>query len=158
MAALFGRSGSAIGGDTTSVDTTKQQQLGTRAFDTDGNEYIYLQGVGSTAAGSWVTFDEAFVTTLLAADAIGRVGVAMAAVDATTKYGWYQIYGKNTVAKSDTTADDKPLYADGTAGRVDDAGSAGDFVFGAWSRSADSSNVLTVELNYPFVANSGYLT
>lgn len=158
MAALFGRGGSALGGDTSTVDTTKQQQLGTRAFDVDGNEYVYLQGVSSNAAGKWVSYDEAFVTTLLAADAIGRVAVSMAAIDSTSKYGWFQVYGKNIIASSDTVADDKPLYIDGTAGRVDDAGVAGDFIFGAWSRSADATNVLTVELCYPFVANNGYLT
>lgn len=144
-------------GDTTSIHTAALNTLGTRAFDKDGNEYIYLLGVASTAAGSVVSFDEAHVTALLAANALGRVAVAMAAIVASS-YGWYQIYGKNTITKCDTVADNKGCYIDGTAGRIDDAGVAGDWVSGMVTRSADSSNVCTTELNYPFVCDGAYLT
>lgn len=139
--------------DTTTVDDSARHPLGTRAFDTAGNEYIYLKGVASTAAGSWVTFDEAHLTTLAVADAIGRVAIAMAATVA-DKYGWYQIYGKNTVAKVLTGfADNGAIYLTATAGSVDDADVAGDAVIGAWGRSAIASGVATVELNYPMVHN-----
>jgi hypothetical protein len=77
-------------GDTTVIDTEKRQQLGSRDFDKDGNEYIYLQGVASTVAGDVVSFDEAHLTTRLVANAKGRVAVAMAATVAST-FGWYQI-------------------------------------------------------------------
>lgn len=137
-------------GDTSDVHSSAKHQVGTRAFDADGNEYIYLKGVANTTAGSWVTFDEVMQTALLTSNAVGRVAIAMAAIVA-DKYGWYQIYGKNTIAKTDTVAADKALYIDGTDGRVDDADAAGDMVMGALSRSADTSNVATVELNYPFV-------
>lgn len=140
-------------GDTSDVHTTLQHPLGTRACDTDGNEYIYLQGVASTAAGSWVSFDENHETTLLAANAVGRVAIAMAAIVASS-YGWYQIYGKNEIAATDTIAADAALYIDGTAGRADDAAVSGDKINGAVSRSADTSNVATVELNYPYVDNA----
>ena len=153
MANLTGWAGS-FHGDTSVVDLAKEHQLGTRARDTDGNEYMYVQGVASGAAGSWVSIDEDHVTTLLAANAVGRVGIMMAALDATTDYGWIQIYGKNTIAKTDTVAADKALYIDGTAGRADDADAAGDTIQGAISRSSDSSNVATVELNYPFVSDA----
>lgn len=143
-------------GDTSVVDSSAQHPVGTRAVDGDGNEYVYGLGVASTAIGSWVSFDEALATTLLAANAVGRVGVAMAAIVA-SKYGWYQVYGKNTAAACDTIADNKPCYIDGTNGRVDDAGVAGDLVFGAISRSTDSSNLCTVELSYPFVCDGAYL-
>jgi len=77
----------------------------------------------------------------------------MAAIVASS-YGWYQIYGKNEIAKSDTTiSTDKQLYIDGTAGRVDDDDVAGDAVIGALSRSTATSNVITAEINYPFVCN-----
>lgn len=152
MASLTGRP-QVMGGDTAQIDTTLKQPLGSRAFDADGNEYIYLKGVASTAAGDWVSFDEAHVTTRLTANAVGRVAIAMAACTATTDFGWYQIYGKNTVAATDTVAADAQLYIDGTAGRADDADVAGDAIIGAVSRSADTSNVATVELNYPFVCN-----
>lgn len=139
--------------DTTTVDTQALVQLGTRLRDTAGNEYIYLKGVTSTAAGSWVTFDENYATTLLAANAVGPVAIAMAAIDASTKYGWYQIYGINTVAKTDTVAADKALFIDGTSGRADDAVVTGDLIVGASSMAADSSNVCTVNISYPYVTD-----
>lgn len=145
----------AFHADTDTVDTSKQVPLGTRAFDNDGNEYIYLQGVASCVAGSWVSFDEAHVTTLLVANAKGRVAVAMAAVDATTEFGWFQIYGKNTIAKVLASfADDGLIYSTATAGSVDDAVVAGDLVVGAIGRSAIASGAATVELNYPFATDT----
>jgi len=142
-----------LGSDTAVVDSSAKHIVGTRAVDEDGNEYIYALGVASTAAGNWVSFDEDLVTIRLTANAVGRVGIAMAAIIAST-YGWYQIYGKNEIASSDSTVlADKQLYIDGTAGRVDDADSAGDTVIGAISRSSATSNVITVEINYPHVNN-----
>lgn len=135
------------------IDTTKKFRLGTRKKDVAGNEYIYLAGVASNAAGAFVVFDESFATTLLTADEVGPVGVSMAAFDVTTEYGWAQIYGKNTVASTDTVAADKATYIDGTAGRVDDADVTGDSVHGCFTMTADTTNVATVWLNYPWVSD-----
>lgn len=149
---LTGSAGAAE--NTSAVHSTAAHPIGTRAVDGDGNEYIYLKGVASTVAGSWVSFDEAHETTLLTANAKGRVAVAMAATVAST-FGWYQVYGKNTIAKALTGfADNGLIYATGTAGSVDDAVVAGDLVVGAIGRSALSSGVITVELNYPFVTDT----
>ena len=52
-------------------------RIKTRARDVDSNEYILLGGVASTVIGSPVTFDENGSTTLLAANAVGPVAVAM---------------------------------------------------------------------------------
>jgi hypothetical protein len=134
------------------VDTSKKQRLYTRRFSVSGNEYIYLTGVASTAAYSVVTFDEVGVTALITANAVGDVAVAQAAVDATTKYGWYLIYGTGT-AKCDTIADNKACFIDGTDGRVDDAVVTGDLIVGMYSRSADSSNTCTVQVSYPKVTD-----
>ncbi len=153
MAILTGYAG-AFDGDTSTIDTSAQHVVGTRALDRDGNEYMYMRGVASGAAGVWVSFDEDHVTTLLAANAVGRVGIMMATLDATTDFGWFQIYGKNTIASTDTVAADAQLYIDGTAGRADDADVAGDAIIGAISRSSDTSNVATVEINYPFVCDA----
>ena len=127
------------------IDTVKRMALGTR-IEIGHNAYVYVQGVSSGAAGSWVSFTGAGVTTLLAANAIGRVGILMAALDATTKYGFAQVRGVNTLAKTDTVAAGLPLYIDGTAGRADDLAVSGDLIAGAWSVTADSSNVATVIL------------
>lgn len=152
MANLTG-SAMTFNGDTSVVDAAQVHTLGTRARDTSGNEYVYLKGVGSTTAGSWVSYDENYATTLLAGNAVGPVAIAMAAIDATTEFGWYQIYGVNTVAKTDTVNADKALFIDGTAGRADDAVVTGDLIVGAASMTADTSNVATVQLNYPFVTD-----
>ena len=142
----------AFVGDTSAVDTSALEKLGKRAWDTSGNEYIYLKGVASTGAGSWVIYDEDYSTTLLTANEVGPVAIAMAAMVA-DRYGWYQIFGINTIAKTDTVAADASLYIDGTAGRVDDLGVTGDIVIGAYSMTADTSNVATVSITYPHVSN-----
>src|SRR3990167_4663828 len=89
--------------NTDTVDTAAQIAVGTRAFDPNGNEYIYLKGVASVGQGNWVVFDEDKETTLLIGDEVGPVAIAMAAIVA-SRWGWFQIFGKNTVAKTDTIA------------------------------------------------------
>lgn len=135
------------------VDTTKRYPLGT-IIDLGNDAYIYVQGVASGAANKFATYTSAGVTTLLAANAVGPVGVFVADLDATTDYGWLQIKslgGRNCA--TDTIAADTVPYIDGTAGRVDDAAVAGDKVYNAWVLSADSSNVATVAFNFPYVTN-----
>ena len=126
--------------------------LGERVQDSAGNVYVLLKGAANTAAGVWVSYDEAYATTLLAGNAVGPVAIAVGAALANT-YGWYQIYGVNTVASTDTVAADKQLYIDGTAGRADDANVAGDLILGAYSMTADTTNVATVWLNFPSVTD-----
>ena len=139
-------------GDTSTVDTSQREILGKRAWDRAGNEFIYLTGTVSTAAGNWVTYNDGYLTERLVANAVGPVAIAMAATTA-DRFGWYQIYGVSTTASTDTIAKNKSLYIDGTAGRVDDLGVAGDLVIGAMSLTADASNVATVAINYPHVSD-----
>jgi hypothetical protein len=101
-------------------------------------EFIYLKGVGSTAVGSVVLYNpDDFSTSLLAANDIGPVAVAMSA-NVTGQYGWYQIGGK-AVVKAGTVADNGNVYASGTPGTVDDAVVAGDRVKNAKFASADGT-------------------
>ena len=139
-------------GDTTSVHDEARNPLLARSFDAQGNEYIYLQGVASTVAGDFVTFDEAGVTTRTVADAVGRVAVAMAATVAST-YGWYQIYGKNVTANGANITADAAIYLSATAGRADGTLVVGDTIIGAIARTTDTGNAFTVELNYPQALN-----
>jgi hypothetical protein len=135
------------------VDSTAQVAVGTKAIDAAGNEYVYMDGVASCILGSWVTYDEDYATTLLAADAIGPVAVAMGAIVA-DKYGWFQIWGEATGATADDVADNANLYATATAGKVDDAVVAGDRVRGAISRAAGTgATTITVQLFYPCVTD-----
>ena len=135
----------------TDVDTVKAFELGTRGFN-GVKEYIYLQGVVSTVLGSWVTFDEAHLTTLAVANAQGRMAVALAATVA-SRYGWYQIYGSASGLAKTLFADNGKVYLTSTAGSVDDTDVGQDFVVGAIGRSAVNETTLlaTFELNYPMV-------
>jgi hypothetical protein len=136
------------------VDTEQRFPLGTRV-NTGDAEYVYVQGVTSGAAGAWATFTAAGVTTLLAANASGLVGIMLAALDATTDFGFLLVKGSHSAAKVDAAASaGLPVYIDGTAGRVD-AGTdvSGDLVLNAITTGAASSNLVSVFINHPMVIN-----
>ena len=140
------------------VHTTKRFRLGTRVKDVAGNEYIYLQGVASVVLGSWVVFDELFVTTRTVANSLGRAAIARAAVDATTEFGWFGIYGSFTGLALVSSADNTKVWLTSTAGQVDDADVATDLVSGAIARSARAAGtgLQTFELSYPVCLNEVY--
>jgi hypothetical protein len=101
-------------------------------------EFIYLKGVASTVVGSLVIYNpDDFSTTLLVANDIGPVAVAMSA-NVANQFGWYQIQGK-AVVKAGTVADNGNVYATATPGQVDDAVVAGDRVKNAKFASADGT-------------------
>lgn len=154
MAALIGHF-SGVTGQTTDVHTSQQNAVGTRVFDAAGNEYIYMQGVASTVLGTWVSFDELYITTRLVANALGRVAIALAAVDATTEFGWWAIYGAHSGLCLANFADNAKVWATATAGSVDDADVAVDLVDGAIGRSARvvATGLALFELNYPVCLN-----
>lgn len=147
------RASAVVVGPIDQIDTVKQFNLG-YVIDQGDSAFVYVQGVTSGAANKFATYTAAGVTTLLAADAVGRVGVFCADLDATTKYGWLQIKALNgrSVA-TDTVAANTVPYIDGTAGRIDDAVVAGDKVYNCHILSADTSNVATAAFNYPYVTN-----
>jgi hypothetical protein len=140
------------------TSTVQNHPLGTivRAVDpTYGvGEFIYLLGVASTAVGSWVTYNmDDGSTTLLAANAIGPVAVAMSA-NVASQYGWYQIQGKAVGKVLASYADNGLVYATATAGSVDDAVVSGDMVVNAKGASAigtPSSGLAEMEISRPFV-------
>ena len=141
-------------GATTVVDTTAQFPMLQRARDTSGNEYIYLTGVASTILGSWVTYDELGITTLLGANAKGMVAVAMAAIDSTSEYGWYCIFGNCEAAIAANSAADTVIGFETTAGYAGDGKAAGDMIYGAMERDATTTAaVVTVQISYPFVTD-----
>lgn len=133
------------------LHAAKRYRLGTIKTDIKGNDYIYLKGVASLAAGEWVVYDENYAPTRLATTLVGPVAISMAANILATTYSWFQVHGINLVAKTDTVAADKPLYIDGTTGRADDAVVNGDLIYNAFSQTADATNVTTVYIHYPFV-------
>lgn len=93
------------------VDSTQRHALGTIIKATDPTygegEFIYLTGVSSTAVGSLVTYNTTSYTTALAPVGANKpqpIAVAMAAVDANTEYGWYQISGMAVMKKTCTVS------------------------------------------------------
>jgi hypothetical protein len=127
-----------------------------QAVDTTyGNgEFIFLKGVASTELGSWVLYNpDDFSTSLLAANDIGSVAVAMAATVA-NEYGWYQIKGKAVGKVLAGFVDNANVYATATAGSVDDAVVAGDRVKNAKGASAigtPSAGLAEFEIDHPFM-------
>lgn len=122
------------------TSTTQNHALGTivqAKDDTYGvGEFIYLKGVASTAVGSWVLYNpDDYTTSLLAANDIGPVAIAMSA-NVASQYGWYQIQGKAIGKALAAYADNGLVYATATAGSIDDAVVAGDRVKNAKGASA----------------------
>jgi hypothetical protein len=157
MAKLRGANGDGVVGYLTDIHTAQKNRLGQKAVDESGNEYSYMQGVASTLDGSWVTFDEAHLTTLAAANGQGRVAVAKAAILA-TQFGWYQLYGSTSALCLTGFVDNGKVYLTATAGSVDDADVAADFVVGAVGRSARDTvtGMATFELSYPMVQDTAF--
>lgn len=146
--------------------------------DDEVGEYIYLPGVASTLAGSWVTFNPAggmtaVTTALLTATATGPVAIASAAIVA-NKFGWYlrRGYYSGALAGSNGTIVSGGGYlqaevASGGVGLVvlGVSAAAESFIFGAFSYSAqpDSDSAATgtpgadqivVYVNYPFATKN----
>ena len=140
------------------TDTVRNHPLGTIVTADDptyrAGEFIYLQGVASTAIGSWVTYrmDDG-TTTLLAANDIGPTAVAMSA-NVASQYGWYQIGGKAVGKALALYADNGLVYATSTAGSVDDAVVAGDRVKNALGASVidtPTAGFAEFEIQRPFM-------
>ena len=139
------------------TSTTQRHPLGTVVTATDpaygAGEFIYLSGAANTAVGSWVRYTEDdFGTTLLGADMIGQVAVAMAA-NVAGQYGWYQSKGKAVGKCLSGYADNGLVYATATAGSVDDAVVAGDRVkkaLGASAIGTPSTGLAEFEIDRPF--------
>jgi len=149
-----------VGQNVDETSTTQNHALGTivaMKHATYGvGEFIYLQGVASTAVGSVVTYNaDDHSTTLAVADAVGPVATAMSACVA-SNYGWYQIGGKGVAKVLTGFADNADCYLTATAGSVDDADVAGDYVRGMKGASAigtPSAGLAEVEMWRPQVAD-----
>jgi hypothetical protein len=149
--------------DIDEISTTALVPLGTivRAVDKASTQYgegefIYLLGVASTVLGSAVVYNQDDNSTALAvADAIGPVGFAMAA-NVASSYGWYQIGGKGVAKVAASFADNANCYLTSTAGTIDDAVVAGDYIYnmkGASAIGTPDTGLAEVELQRPWVKN-----
>lgn len=144
-------------GALTDVDAAARNIVGTRTFDDAGNEFVYLQGIASTAIGSVVTYGlnaVPYQTALSIAGARGTVAVAMAAVLA-TQFGWYQIYGYGS-ALFNGSAVTAALCFSASTGKTDDAVVTGDRIEHMYVAATVASAVLgSVFMAYPFMNGNG---
>lgn len=137
---------------------SKSPPLGFIAQATDptygSGEFIWLKGAASTGLGTWVTYNaDDNSTTLLAANAIGPVAVAMSS-NLSGYYGWYQISGKAIGKALAGYVDNALVYATATAGSIDDAVVAGDRVklaIGASAVGTPSAGLAEFEIQRPFM-------
>lgn len=152
MAALIGHQLTSVG-DTTDIHLlTAKNTVGIRGFDAAGNEYIYMQGVASTVTGDWVAYDELYITTRLVSASLGSVAIAKAAVNLTTSFGWWGIWGLHSGGVV-TGGDNAKVWTTATAGRVDNTDVAAQVVLNAIQRGATASNLANFQIAYPFVHN-----
>ena len=139
------------------TSTTQRHALGTIVQAEDptygAGEFIYLAGVASTAIGSWATYNlDDGTTTLLVANAIGPVGVAMSA-NVASQYGWYQISGKAVGLCLAGYVDNALVWGTATPGSVDDAVVDGDMVHlakGASAIGVPSGSFAEFEISRPY--------
>src|SRR5690348_3837478 len=139
------------------TSATQQHPLGTIVTakdDTYGvGEFIYLEGVASTAAGDAVTYTvKPSATVRAVAAGRGAVAVAMSA-NVAGQYGWYCITGCVPVAAAASAAAGV-VYLTSTAGTLDDAVVAGDKVDGAVFTEAISGGFSTLQLSRPSATGS----
>ena len=75
------------------------------------------------------------------------------AASVANKYGWYQISGKGSAKVLSGFADNGDCYLTSTAGSVDDADVAGDYVANMLGASGISGGLADVEISRPSVAD-----
>lgn len=143
--------------DPTAVDSYAKFALGSRSFDKDGYEYVYLKGVASTVAYSPVVYDEDGSTVLADSQGTapanaGPIAIAQGAVVA-DKYGWYMVFGKTYVISAGNATDNSQVYLTTTAGTCDNTDVAKALVIGAWHRGAYSATgtKALIQICYPKV-------
>lgn len=143
----------------TSTSTTAQHPLGTIVRCRDSGttaygegEFIYCKGVASVVEKDWCVIpSDNFTAVRAVANSNGPVGVAMAAITA-SYYGWFQITGKALGKCLTQFADNGYVFLTATAGSVDDASVAGDWISGAVGASTAVVGDLHAEfeLSRPF--------
>lgn len=159
---IFFREQNTFLGEATQVDASPLYKLGTIAeakSDTYGPlELIYLKvGTGVTeAVGSFVGYGGDYETVLGVGNGIYS-GVAVAIAAATAgQYAWHVKRGNVPTLVASGFADNANVYLTSTAGTVDDAVVAGDYVYKAKSISAigtPSAGLAVIYLNDSFTTD-----
>jgi hypothetical protein len=147
------------------TSTTQLHKLRTeiQAKDTGSNAlgeatFIYAQGVASTAVGDVVAIeDDGTTTRAVASGNYKLIGIAMSA-NVASQYGWYLIKGVENGNVGTSFADNAQCYLSATAGRIDDAVVADDYIFGMKGAGAESSNLAKLEMDRANTTDGGQST
>lgn len=159
--------GYILGGDpaatftATELETTRKGfGLGDRFTANDGKEYVFvLAGAGGFTGEGYVgIIDEAYgavmASTTTSAAAFGDIVGVPATAIAASSYGWLQVKGPCLMRGSASAAANVRLNTTGTAGQVDDDGTAGsEVVLGVAFTTAVGGAAATQAaiLNYPSI-------
>lgn len=142
-------------GRSSDVHTEQKNPLMQVAEDSAGRKWVYMKGITSVVEGSAVTYDELGVTALLAANAIGPVAFAGAAIDANTKYGWFCVFAPVGVPAriAANSADNSKVGRETSDGVVGDGRATGDEIYNCFQRggAVTSAALGTVQCFYPYV-------
>lgn len=148
-------------GDSTSVHTSALNELGKEYQGIDGSVWVYVKGITGGAQGKAVTYDEAGVTALLAANAKGFVAFLGGStansneLDAATKYGFAEIISgpTSTVYAAANSADNTFCGREGADGVVGDGRAAGDEMYNFMLRGATgaSAALTAAQFKRPYV-------
>jgi hypothetical protein len=117
------------------TSATQNYDVGTRVRAVDPTlgeaEFIYCEGVASTAAYEVIQINGDYTTTRAAGGTIkGLVGIAQSA-NVANQWGWYLIFGRGLVLIAADVAADLPAYCTATAGTLADDIVAGSQVVGS---------------------------
>lgn len=129
--------------------------LGTRTQGSEGTEWVYVKAASAiTAAGYFVSFDEAFSAAMVSTsnDAEGDLGGTAPMAFAASDYGWVQVKGPTLIRVAASCAANVPLNTTATAGQLDDDSTAAALIVeGAYLTAAREASAGTAAgmLNYP---------
>jgi hypothetical protein len=145
-----------IGVKINETSTTPLFALGETTVGNNGSEWVYVRASATINAFDVVTFDETYATVVapistandFRGDKIGVAPVAFVALE----YGWLQIKGLCTMNVLASCAANVRLNTTGTAGFLDDDGTATTFqaegIYLTTARAASNGTAPGV-LNYP---------
>lgn len=136
----------------TDVSSSDKEGVGTIRREGD-DTYVFAKGVASTAQYAFVQLTASYATTLVSTTSSNlavRLAVAQAAIVA-SKYGWYQIAGKTSVAAANSTSKNAALYLNNSQQATNSASSNpalhGVIMTGSTS---NSSNTQAAFIRHPY--------
>lgn len=123
------------------VHTSQLNPLGAVREFSNGNFYIYLKGVTSCADGDVVVYQPGVWTAVrIAAGLRGPVAVAQAAVDASTKFGWFLHIGADTITVRTAATSNDAVFIGGVTGTVGTTAVKGSQILGMFIRNAAAAD------------------